>query len=278
MNWRIAPRGGGPAAAAAAPARRPSVQPPAAERGASRRSTGCERPRARRRPGLVGHARDARGVEPRAVGGPRPAGSRLSARSPALCCSTSVCVVGARRHAGPDAARAPRPLHAAATMSDVWTIFGRNLLVLALHAMACLAGFIAKSSLPREAEGYSGSWRTVHDHAGPLAIAFVAGATLFSLATQSYALGSRLSTLADADGHRRPLRCCSALLAARAAGARRALPPARRVAPRRARRRRGISCSPRRSRRPRSRCPWCSPRRPSRCYVTPEVLRALHFV
>ena len=81
------------------------------------------------------------------------------------------------------------------TMGEVWAIFGRNLLVLALHSMACVAGFIAKSSLPREAAAYSGWWRRVHDKAGPAAIAFVAGATLFSLATQSYALGSRLATL-----------------------------------------------------------------------------------
>ena len=81
------------------------------------------------------------------------------------------------------------------TMDDVWMVFGRNLLVLALHSMACVAGFIAKSSLPREAEAYKGWWRWVHDKAGPAAIAFVACATLFSLATQSYALGSRLATL-----------------------------------------------------------------------------------
>src|SRR3712207_7572751 len=60
-------------------------------------------------------------------------------------------------------------------------LFGRNLLVLALHSLACLAGFIAKSSLPAEAAAYSGRWRTLHDRAGPAAIAFVAGATLFSL-------------------------------------------------------------------------------------------------
>ena len=91
-------------------------------------------------------------------------------------------------------------LHTDPVPEDVLTIILRNSLVLALHAMACVAGFIAKSSLPREAEGYSGLWRRVHDHAGPAAIAFVAGATVFSLATQSYALGARLSTLAEQVG------------------------------------------------------------------------------
>ena len=83
-----------------------------------------------------------------------------------------------------------------ADTGHMWTVFSRNLVVLALHSMACLAGFIAKSALPREAEAYRGWWRTVHDHAGPAAIAFVALATLFSLTTQAYALGFRLSTLA----------------------------------------------------------------------------------
>lgn len=72
----------------------------------------------------------------------------------------------------------------------------RNSLVLALHGFACVAGFIAGSSLPREAERYSGAWRWIHDKAGPLAIAFVAGATAFSLITQAYVLGQGASALA----------------------------------------------------------------------------------
>ena len=94
----------------------------------------------------------------------------------------------------------PRFLHGLQTppsLTDVAEVLGRNLLVLALHAMACLAGFIAKSSLPLEAADYSGVWRRVHDAAGPLAIAFVAGATLFSLCTQAYVLGYGLSSLSD---------------------------------------------------------------------------------
>jgi hypothetical protein len=74
-----------------------------------------------------------------------------------------------------------------------WTDFGwilyRNSLVLALHAMACVAGFMAGSTLPVAAAGYKGWWRKVHDHAGKLAVAFVSGATLFSLGTQAWALG-----------------------------------------------------------------------------------------
>jgi hypothetical protein len=90
------------------------------------------------------------------------------------------------------------------TGSGAWADFAfilyRNGLVLALHAMACVAGFMAGSSLPIVAEGHSGWWRRVHDRAGTLAMAFVAAATLFSLCTQAYALGLQASSVADAHG------------------------------------------------------------------------------
>jgi hypothetical protein len=85
-----------------------------------------------------------------------------------------------------------RPAH----LGDYGFVLFRNGLVLALHALACLAGFIAGSSLPRIADGYSGWYRRAHDLARPAAIAFVTAATLFSLATQAYVLGSDASTLA----------------------------------------------------------------------------------
>jgi hypothetical protein len=71
----------------------------------------------------------------------------------------------------------------------------RNSLVLALHALSCLAGFIAHSQLPAEAQRYSGIVRTVHDHAGRVAIAFVSAATLFSLATQALVLAQGAATI-----------------------------------------------------------------------------------
>ena len=82
------------------------------------------------------------------------------------------------------------------TLDDAMHLFGRNLLVLALHSMACVAGFIAGSSLPQVAEQQSGLSRAVHEKAGPLAIGFVICATTFSLVTQAYALGSGASTIA----------------------------------------------------------------------------------
>lgn len=78
-----------------------------------------------------------------------------------------------------------------ATAADFGFVLYRNGLVLALHAMACVAGFMAGSALPQVAEGQHGWWRRVHHRAGPLAIAFVVGATVFSLVTQAYALGIR---------------------------------------------------------------------------------------
>ena len=87
-------------------------------------------------------------------------------------------------------------LNAPATLGAIGHVLFRNSLVLALHAMACVAGFIAGSSLPMQAERHSGWWRTVHEKAGPAAIAFVAGATTFSLCTQAYVLGSGAATLA----------------------------------------------------------------------------------
>jgi hypothetical protein len=82
-----------------------------------------------------------------------------------------------------------------ATFADLGFLLYRNGLVLALHAMACVAGFIAGSSLPQVADGYSGLWRRIHEMAGPLAIGFVIAATVFSLATQAYALGHHAADL-----------------------------------------------------------------------------------
>jgi hypothetical protein len=97
----------------------------------------------------------------------------------------------------PDTTRYLLPGINAPTSTDaVLHVLFRNSLVLALHSFACIAGFIAGSSLPMQAEHQSGWWRTVHEKAGPAAIAFVAAATTFSLATQAYILGAVASTIA----------------------------------------------------------------------------------
>ncbi len=80
--------------------------------------------------------------------------------------------------------------------ADVLRILYRNSLVLALHAFACVAGFIAGSSLPLSAQRRTGFSRWIHEKARPVAFGWVIAVTCFSLGTQAYALGSTGATLA----------------------------------------------------------------------------------
>jgi hypothetical protein len=81
--------------------------------------------------------------------------------------------------------------------SNVLEVLFRNSLVLALHAFACIAGFIAGSSLPLSAAERTGVSRWIHEKARPVAFAWVIAVTCFSLATQAYALGSSGATIAS---------------------------------------------------------------------------------
>ena len=93
---------------------------------------------------------------------------------------------------------------------------GRNSLVLALHAFACIAGFIAGSALPLSAEKRNGISRWVHERARPVAFAWVIAVT--TLLADHAGLRARLigSTLAasaehqpaDAAAHRRSPTLC----------------------------------------------------------------------
>lgn len=87
-------------------------------------------------------------------------------------------------------------INAEPTAGDYLRILYRNSLVLALHGMACVAGFMAGSSLPLSAANRSGLDRWVHEKAGKFAIAFVMGATIFSLSTQAYGIGGNAATIA----------------------------------------------------------------------------------
>ncbi|MGO9487915.1 MAG: hypothetical protein ACLQBB_02665 [Solirubrobacteraceae bacterium] len=80
---------------------------------------------------------------------------------------------------------------------DVLHVLSSNLLVLALHAMACVAGFIAGSSLPLQAEHHSGLSRWLHEQGGRLAIGFVVAATAFSLSAQAYRIGHSLAGVSN---------------------------------------------------------------------------------
>jgi len=86
------------------------------------------------------------------------------------------------------------------TLADYGRVLFRNSLVLALHALACVAGFMAGSSLPLSASHRSGLSRWVHEKAGPLAIGFVACATLFSLGTQAFVIGGGAASIAGQIG------------------------------------------------------------------------------
>jgi hypothetical protein len=79
---------------------------------------------------------------------------------------------------------------------DMLPILYRNSLVLALHATACIAGFIAGASMPIAAAQRRGLSRWIHVKAGQFAILFVAAVTLFSLTTQAFYLGFQGATIA----------------------------------------------------------------------------------
>jgi hypothetical protein len=86
-----------------------------------------------------------------------------------------------------------QPPFAVGDAADVERVLRENGLVLALHALACVAGFIAGSSLPLQTPHHHGVSRWVHEHGGRLAIGFVALATAFSLSAQAYVIGHSLA-------------------------------------------------------------------------------------
>jgi hypothetical protein len=89
-----------------------------------------------------------------------------------------------------------RPPFAVGHPGNVLGVLRNNVLVLALHAMACVAGFIAGSSLPLQAPHRTGVIRVIHERGGRLAIAFVICATTFSLTGQAYVLGHSVARVA----------------------------------------------------------------------------------
>ena len=132
---------------------------------------------------------------------PWPVVRRWVALSAAIAAGLLLAVLVVAELTAPDPTGVNLPgVGRAAHWGDVWFIFGRNLLVLALHAMACVAGFMAGASMPQLAAARSGLSRAVHAHAGRFAILFVIAATTFSLATQAYVLGSITGTVSAQHG------------------------------------------------------------------------------
>lgn len=87
-----------------------------------------------------------------------------------------------------------------AEVGNLLSILAQNAVVLALHATACVAGFIAGSSSVLAAESRSGVSRWVHEKARPIALGWVVVVTVFSLVAQAYALGLTADQLALALG------------------------------------------------------------------------------
>jgi len=115
----------------------------------------------------------------------------------AIAVSLLLAVYAIAKVSTPDSTRYLMPgFNERADVGDYLAVLYRNSLVLALHAMACVAGFIAGSSLPLSASRRSGVSRWVHEKAGPLAIGFVVCATGFSLCTQAYVIGGGVSSIA----------------------------------------------------------------------------------
>jgi len=92
-------------------------------------------------------------------------------------------------HYGPTIGKGPSP-------QLVVEVLGRNSLVLAFHAFACIAGFIAGATLPLSAARKTGLSRIIHEKARPIAFAWVITATCFSIAVQTVGLGLVGSTIA----------------------------------------------------------------------------------
>jgi uncharacterized membrane protein len=115
-----------------------------------------------------------------------------------ISCALLAAVYFVAKLTTPDVTRYAIPgYNSEASFRDYLSVLYRNSLVLALHAMACVAGFMAGSSLPLSASHRTGVSRWVHEKAGPFAIAFVVCATTFSLCTQAYVIGGGASTIAE---------------------------------------------------------------------------------
>jgi Stage II sporulation protein M len=146
---------------------------------------------------LVQGVRDTRGALDRWQADPGPVLGRWFALSLAIAVGLVLAVWAVASVQAPDPTAIYVPgLDGSPTPGEFAEILARNSLVLALHAMACVAGFIAGSSMRHEADRRSGFSRALHEQAGRVAIAWVMLVTGFSLLTQAYVLGSAGADLA----------------------------------------------------------------------------------
>ncbi len=80
-------------------------------------------------------------------------------------------------------------------IGNVLNILGDNLMVLALHLLACVAGFTGGSSLPSQAAAMEGYKRTVSILTARFALVFVAFAMVGSLLVQIVTIGHSVAWL-----------------------------------------------------------------------------------
>ena len=147
---------------------------------------------------LVAGIRDTRATFRRWNRDPWPTLRDWCALSLAIACALLVAVWAVAGLTTPDLTPIYiSGLQGEAGAEEVVAVIFRNSLVLALHATACVAGFMAGASMPIAAAQRTGFSRWVHVKAGQIAIVFVSAVTLFSLCTQAYVLGSQGSTIAS---------------------------------------------------------------------------------
>jgi hypothetical protein len=146
---------------------------------------------------LVQGIRDTRGALDRWRADPAPVLGRWLALSLAISAGLVLAVWAVASVQTPDPTLVFIPgVDGIPDAEDFADILARNSLVLALHAMACIAGFIAGSSMRHEADRRTGFSRALHEQAGRFAIVWVVLVTGFSLITQAYVLGSAGADLA----------------------------------------------------------------------------------
>jgi hypothetical protein len=150
---------------------------------------------------LVQGMRATRGTLARWQERPWPVLGQWAALSLAIAACLLVAVLAVAELVTPDSTLVYVPgVDYSPDAGDMGRILLANGLVLALHAMACVAGFIAGSSMRIEAERRTGLSRQIHIKAGAIAIVWVGMVTVFSLVSQAYILGSIAADVAGGYG------------------------------------------------------------------------------
>jgi len=78
----------------------------------------------------------------------------------------------------------------------IWILI-RNLMVLLMHLLVCIAAYLARRTVPMQAKYTKGVNRWAHEHAGSFAMPLVAGLTVYSLCWQTWQLGLDLNSSSE---------------------------------------------------------------------------------